>query len=115
MSSWIDHPLQCDCLECAARDPRYAGRRGMARSLIEQLVHRGVSFRLVGSKVRFRPSRLVTEEERAEIRRVRDELYELILRDEKRRTAGEGNVRDVGEVFDMARDLLDRDDESGAA
>jgi hypothetical protein len=39
----------------------------------------------VGSKVRFRPAALLTDEERSKIRRVRDEMYELLLDDEDRR------------------------------
>ena len=108
--SWVDHPLHCDCAECATHDPRYAGRRGTTRSLIERLTRRGVSFRLVGGKVRFLPTSRLTDEERTEIRRVRDELYELLRADEDRRRHGDGNVRDVGEVFEMARDLEDGKD-----
>jgi hypothetical protein len=74
---WVDHPLHCDCTECVARDPRCAGKRGTARSLIERLTWRGVSFRLVDGKVRFRPSTLITKAERSEIRRVKDEVYQL--------------------------------------
>jgi hypothetical protein len=103
VSPWIDHPLHCSCVECVARDPRYAGRRGTARSLIERLAWRGVSFRLVDGKVRFRPTTLLTEVERSEIRRVKDEVYQLLREDEDRRRRGEGNVRDEGEVFEMAR------------
>ncbi len=29
------HPLNCDCGDCLARAPRYAGRHGAARALIE--------------------------------------------------------------------------------
>jgi hypothetical protein len=102
-STWIDHPLHCDCIECVSSDPRYAGRRGTARSLIERLAFRGVTFRLVEGKVRFRPSSVLTEEERQEIRRVKDEVYQLLGEDEDRRRRGAGNVRDEGEVFEMAR------------
>jgi hypothetical protein len=98
--------LHCDCIECVAPDPRYAGRRGAARSLIERLARRGVSFRPVDGKVRFRPSGLVTDEERAEIKRVRDEVYDLLREDEDRRRQGAGFVRDLGEVFDLAREVL---------
>jgi len=101
--SWIDHPLHCDCAECVGPDPRYAGRRGTARSLIERLSWRGVSFRLVGGKVRLRPTSLLTEAERSEIRRVKVEVVTLLREDEERRRRGEGNVRDEGEVFEMAR------------
>jgi hypothetical protein len=80
VNTWLDHPLHCPCVECSARDSRYARRRGTARSLIERLASRGVSFRLVNRKVRFRPSRLVTDGERSEIRRVRDEMCEIIAR-----------------------------------
>ncbi len=100
--SWLDHPLHCDCIECVAPDPRYAGKRGTARSLIERLSRRGLSFRIAGDKFRFRPSSLVTDEERGEIRRVRDELYQLLREDEDRRSRGEGNVRDEGEVLEIA-------------
>jgi len=105
--SWVDHPLHCSCVECVARDPRYAGKRGTARSLIERLSRRGVSFRLVGGKVRFRPTTLLTDEERTEIQRVRDEVYQLLREDDERQRLGEGNVRDQGDVFEMARELED--------
>jgi hypothetical protein len=105
--SWLDHPLHCECLECAAPPPRYAGKRGTARSLIEQLAHRGVSFRLVEGKVRFRPTTLLTDDERTEIRRVKDEVYQLLREDDDRRRRNEGNVRDQGMVFEMARRFKD--------
>jgi hypothetical protein len=105
MTTWLDHRLHCDCVECVARDPRYAGKRGTARSLIERLSRRGISFRLVGSKLRFRPAALLTDEERSKIRRVRDEMYELLLDDEDRRRGGDGNVRDQGEVFKMLAEI----------
>jgi hypothetical protein len=99
--SWLDHPLHCECIECAAPDPRYAGKRGVARSLIERLSRRGVSFRLVGGKVRFRPTTLLTDEERFEIRRVKyevcqllredEDLCQLLREDEDRRRTDEGN------------------------
>ena len=107
MSTWIDHPLHCDCIECVAHDPQYAGKRGTARALIERLAYRGVFFRLTeDGKVRLRPTNLLTDEERSEIRRVRDEVYELLLKDEERRRTGEGNVRDRVEVLEMAREIL---------
>ena len=53
-----------------------------------------------------RPTNLLTDEERSEIRRVRDEVYELLLKDEERRRTGEGNVRDRVEVLEMAREIL---------
>ena len=99
--------MHCDCIECVAGDPRYAGRPGTARSLIERLSRRGVSFRLVGGKVRFRPTTLLTDEERTEIQRVRDEVYQLLREDDERQRLGEGNVRDQGDVFEMARELED--------
>jgi hypothetical protein len=77
--------------------------------LIERLSRRGVSFRLVGGKVRFRPTTLLTDEERTEIQRVKDEVYRLLREDDdrRRRRRNEGNVRDQGEVFEMARQLKD--------
>jgi hypothetical protein len=87
---WVDHPLHCSCVECVARDSRYAGKRGTARSLIERLSRRGVSFRLVGAKVRYRPAERLSDEERREIRRVRDEVYQLLRKDDDRRRRGEG-------------------------
>lgn len=66
-----------------------------------------MSFRLTeDGKVRLRPTNLLTDEERSEIRRVRDEVYELLLNDEERRRTGEGNVRDRVEVLEMAREIL---------
>jgi hypothetical protein len=110
--SWVDHPLHCSCVECVARDPRYAGRRGTARSLIERLSRRGVSFRLVGGKVRFRPTTLLTDEERTEIQRVRDEVYQLLREDDERWHRSKGNVRDEGRAFELLRELKG---EKGAA
>src|SRR5215212_4537813 len=110
--SWVDHPLHCECLECAAPPPRYAGKRGTARSLIEQLAHRGVSFRLVEGKVRFRPTTLLTDDERTEIRRVKDEVYQLLREDDDRWRRGKGNVRDEGRAFELLRELKG---EKGAA
>jgi hypothetical protein len=101
--SWVDHPLYCSCVECVARDSRYAGKGGTARSLIERLSRRGVSFRLMGAKIRFRPADRLSDEERRKIRRVGDEVYQLLRKDDGRRRRGEGNVRDEGEVFEMAR------------
>jgi hypothetical protein len=106
--SWLEHPLHCDCVECVAGYPVYAGKRGTARGLIERLTRRGVSFRLVDGRVRFRPTSLLTDEERQEIRRVRDELYALLREDDARRHRRDGNVRDQGEVFEMAREPAQR-------
>jgi len=106
--SWLDHPLHCACVECVAPDPKYAGKRGTARSLVERLARRGGSFRLVGGKVRYRPSHLLTDEERTEIRRVRDEVHDLLREDDARRHRRDGNVRDQGEVFEMAREPAQR-------
>ena len=110
--SWVDHPLHCDCIECVAPDPRYAGKRGTARSLIERLSRRGVSFRLVGGKARFRPTTLLTDEERTEIQRVKDEVYQLLREDDERWHRGKGNVRDEGRAFELLRELKG---EKGAA
>jgi hypothetical protein len=110
--SWVDHPLHCSCVECVARDPRYAGRRGTSRSLIERLSRRGVSFRLVGGKVRFRPTTLLSDEERTEIQRVKDEVYQLLRQDDERWRRGKGNVRDEGRAFELLRELKG---EKGAA
>jgi hypothetical protein len=110
--SWVDHPLHCGCIECVAPDRRYTGKRGTARSLIERLSRRGVSFRLVGGKVRFRPTTLLTDEERTEIRRVRDEVYQLLREDDECWQRGKGNVRDKGRPFELLRELKG---EKGAA
>jgi hypothetical protein len=107
VSTWVDHPLHCSCPECVAGWPKYAGKRGTARSLVEQLAHRGVSFRLVEGKVRFRPTTLLTDDERTEIRRVRDEVCQLLREDDDHRRRNEGNVRDQGVVFEMARRFKD--------
>jgi len=95
-------------VECVARDPRYAGRRGTARSLIERLSRRGVSFRLVGGKVRFRPTTLLTDEERTEIQRVRDEVYQLLREDDAARRVDEGNSATVSPLPQVARFDLQR-------
>jgi hypothetical protein len=110
--SWVDHPLHCDCIECVAPDRRYAGKRGTARGLIERLSRRGVSFRVVGGKVRFRPTTLLTDDEREEIQRVRDEVYQLLREDDERWRRGKGNVRDKGRGFELLRELKG---EKGAA
>jgi 3-deoxy-D-arabino-heptulosonate 7-phosphate (DAHP) synthase len=57
---------------------------------------------------------VLTEEERQEIRRVKDEVYQLLREDDDRRLRGEGNVHDQGVVFEMARRLRDGS-EAGAA
>jgi hypothetical protein len=61
----------------------------------------------VGGRVRYRPTTLLTDEERTEIRRVRDEVYQLLREDDDRGREGEGNVRDQGVVFEMLRQLKD--------
>jgi hypothetical protein len=103
--SWLDHPLHCDCLECVSPVPRYAGRRGTARSLIEQLTRHGVSFRIVDGKVRVRPGRLLTDDERSELRRVKDEVQDLIREDDERRARGEAYIRDKGVTFELFREF----------
>jgi hypothetical protein len=80
--------------------------------LIERLSRRSVSFRLVGGKVRFRPTTLLTGEEREEIQRVRDEVYQLLREDDERWQRGKGNVRDKGRPFELLRELKG---EKGAA
>jgi hypothetical protein len=85
--------------------PRYAGRRGTARSLIEQLTRRGASFGLVDGEVWVTPSRLLTDEERSELRRVKDEVQDLIREDDERRARGEAYIRDEGVVFELAREF----------
>jgi len=59
----------------------------------------------VGGKVRFRPTTLLTDEEREEIRRVRDEVYQLLREDDERWRRGKGNVRDEGKAFELLREL----------
>jgi hypothetical protein len=60
----------------------------------------------VAGKVKIRPASSLTQEERTEMRRVRGEVYELLRKDEDRRRGGEGNVRDEGEAFGMARRIM---------
>jgi hypothetical protein len=103
--SWLDHPLHCDCAECVSSAPRYAGQRGTARSLIEQLTRRGASFGLVDGEVWVRPSRLLTDEERTELRRVKDEVQDLIREDDERRARGEAYIRDKGATFELFREF----------
>ena len=103
--SWLDHPLHCDCAECVSSAPRYAGRRGTARSLIEQLARRGASFGLVDGEVWVRSSRLLADEERFELRRVKDEVQDLIREDDERRARGEAYIRDEGVTFELAREF----------
>jgi len=59
----------------------------------------------VSGKVRFRPTTLLTDEERTEIRRVRDEVYQLVREDDESWQRGKGNVRDEGRVFELLREL----------
>jgi hypothetical protein len=66
----------------------------------------------VGGKVRFRPTTLLTDEERTEIQRVRDEVYQLLREDDERWRRGKGNVRDKGRGFELLRELKG---EKGAA
>jgi hypothetical protein len=106
--SGLDHPLHCDCAECVSSGPRYAGRRGTARSLFEQLARRGVSFRIVDGKVRFGPGRLLTDDERSELRRVKDEIRTLIEEDDERRARGEAYIRDQGVAFEEAREIMSK-------
>jgi len=94
--------------------PRYAGRRGTARSLIEQLTRHGVSFRIVDGKVRVRPGRLLTDDERSELRRVKDEVQDLIREDDERRARGEAYIRDQGVAFELAREIFPKT-QKGAA
>jgi hypothetical protein len=105
--SWVDHTFYCTCPECKDAGRWGFGHWGAARYLIHTLTRRGVSFRLVDGKVRYRPKGLLTDEERTEIRRVRDEVYQLLREDEERRARGEGQVRDVAEVFDIAKPFTD--------
>jgi hypothetical protein len=112
--SWLDHPLHCDCPECVSSAPRYAGRRGTARSLIEQLTRHGVSFRIVDGKVRVRPGRLLTDDERSKLRRVKDEVQDLIREDDERRARGEAYIRDQGVAFELAREIFPKT-QKGAA
>ena len=114
--SWRDHPLHCECEECATPDPSYAGKRGAARGLIERLTRRGVSFKLAGDRLRFFPKHGVEAEDLEDLRRLKLEVLALLSEDEARRRRGEGNVRDVLEVFDLAREVLgDEAGDRGAA
>ncbi len=113
--SWRDHPLHCECDECVAPAPTYAGSRGAARGLIERLARRGVSFKLAGDRLRFFPKHSVEDKDLEELRRLKIEVLALLFGDEARRRRGEGNVRDELEVFDVARDALGADDKQGAA
>jgi len=106
--SWLDHPLHCDCLECVSPEPRYAGRRGTARSLIERLTRHGVSFRIIDGELMFRPPSLLTDEERSELRRVKDEVRTLIEEDDERRARGGAYIRDQGVVFEEWREFKTR-------
>jgi hypothetical protein len=113
--NWKDHPLHCECEECASPDQTYAGKRGAARGLIEQLIRRGVSFKLAGDRLRFFPKDSVEDEDLKELRRLKLEVLALLSEDEARRRRGGGNVRDVLEVFDLARELFGQNNREGAA
>ncbi len=110
-----DHPLHCECLECSAPEPRYAGVRGAARGLAERLARRGVSFKVEGERLRFLPARAVEGEDLEELRRLKGEVIALIAEDDARKLRGEGNVRDVLEVFEMAREHLGNSRKKGVA
>jgi len=113
--SWRDHPLHCECDECAAPDPTYAGSRGAARGLIERIARRGVSFKLAGDRLRFFPKHSVEDKDLEELRCLKLEVLALLSEDEACRRHGGGNVRDVLEVFDLARELFGQNDREGAA
>ncbi len=113
--SWRDHPLHCECDECAAPDPTYAGSRGAARGLIERLARCGVSFKPAADRLRFFPKHSVEDRDLEELRRLKPEVLALLSEDEARRRRGEGNVHDELEVFDVAREILGADDKQGAA
>jgi len=82
--------------------------------LIEQLTRHGVSFRIVDGKVRVRPGRLLTDDERSELRRVKDEVQDLIREDDERRARGEAYIRDQGVAFELAREIFPKT-QKGAA
>jgi hypothetical protein len=68
-----------------------------AHTLVERLVGRGVSFRLVGGKVRFRPTSVLTDEERQELSLLKDEVHGLVAED---------SITDEDQVFDLAQEIL---------
>lgn len=113
--SWLDHPLHCGCDECAYPEPSYAGKRGAARGLIERLARRGVSFAVAGERVRFFPVKAPSDEDLAELRRLKPEALALLSEDDARKHRGEGRIRDELEVFGMARERLGLDEKGGAA
>jgi hypothetical protein len=113
--SWRDHPLHCECEECASPDPTYAGTRGAARGLIERLTRRGVSFKLVGDRLKFFPKESVEDEDLEDLRRLKLEVRTLLSEDEARRRRGEGNVRDELEAFELAREVFGLDGKRPAA
>ena len=88
--NWKDHPLHCECEECASPDQTYAGKRGAARGLIEQLIRRGVSFKLAGDRLRLFPKDSVEDEDLKELRRLKLEVLALLSEDEARRRRGGG-------------------------
>jgi len=55
---------------------------------------------------------MLSDEERTEIRRVRNEVYDLLREDDERWEKGEGNVRNQGKVFKLLREIKG---EEGAA
>ena len=113
--SWKDHPLHCDCVECAAGDPTYAGKRGAARGLIERLARGGVSFEVAGDKVRLYPKGAVVGEDLDELRRLKPDVVALLSEDDARKCRGEGRVRDELEVFRTAREYFGLEEKDGAA
>jgi hypothetical protein len=58
---------------------------------------------LVDGEVWVRPSRLLADEERSELRRVKEEVQDLIREDDERRARGEAYIRDQGVAFEEAR------------
>jgi hypothetical protein len=113
--SWKDHPLHCACVECAASAPTYAGKRGAARGLIEQLTRRGVSFEIAGDKVRLYPKGAVVGEDLDELRRLKPAVVALLSEDDARKQRGEGRARDQLEVFKQAREYFGLGEKDGAA
>lgn len=113
--SWRDHPIHCDCVECSAVAPSYAGGRGAARGLIERLTRRGVSFDLSGDKIRMYPKGSVVGEDLDELRRRKPDVVALLSEDDGHKRRGEGRVRDELEVFARAREHFGLDEKEGAA
>jgi hypothetical protein len=92
-----------EAYELSAEEERYE----TAYDLIETLRSVNVDFRLVDGKVRYRPVSRVNEHGRAELRRCKAEVYEILLEEEKIAARVEARRRAAPEVLQLPNDEYD--------